>query len=161
MLKKVSFGIIGIRHIFPLINNKFFITVNSYSEKNITIWSLETFNAICSYNINFPIINISIDFIYNYSLEDFTFNSISNHLLSLWEYDSKNKKLNCFNFNHEDIEEIPEIDEYFLSIENTQFFEYNKSEYILIGTNFGNIILVSKNDKNEIFFIKKYMLKLC
>jgi len=134
--------------------------VNSYSEKNITIWSLETLNAICTSNNNHPIINISIDFIYNYSLEDFTFNSISNHLLSLWEYDSKNKKLNCINFNHEDIEEVPEIDEYFLSIENTQYFEYNKSEYILIGTNFGNIILLSKNDKNEIFFIKKYMLKL-
>ena len=134
--------------------------MNSYSEKNITIWSLETLNAICTSNNNHPIINISIDFIYNYSLEDFTFNSISNHLLSLWEYDSKNKKLNCINFNHEDIEEVPEIDEYFLSIENTQYFEYNKSEYIIIGTNFGNIILLSKNDKNEIFFIKKYMLKL-
>jgi len=105
-----------------------------------------------------PIMSVSIDFIHNYSLKNFDFYSICQHILSFWHYDNDSNKLTVVNYNHEDIERTPDAEEFFLTIENTQFFEFVDSAYLFIGTNLGNIILVSKNTNNKVFFIKKFTL---
>ena len=105
-----------------------------------------------------PIMSVCIDFIHNYSLKNFNFYSICQHILSFWNYDNDTNKLSVVNYNHEDIEKTPNAEEFFLTIENSQYFEFVDSAYLFIGTNLGNIILVSKNNNNKVFFIKKFTL---
>ncbi len=105
-----------------------------------------------------PIMSVCVDFIHNYSLKNFNFYSICQHILSFWNYDNDTNKLSVVNYNHEDIEKTPNAEEFFLTIENSQYFEFVDSAYLFIGTNLGNIILVSKNNNNKVFFIKKFTL---
>lgn len=138
-----------------MVNNLYFFSIGSYNEKTLTLWNMSDFSVIQNKNVKFPIIDISIDYIYNYSLKDFSFTTITQHVLSLWKY-SPSTKLQSVHFKQEDIEQEPEIGEFFLSIETTQYYEYVKSAYMLIGTNLGNVLMISKDNEMKIYYITKY-----
>ena len=51
--------------------------------------------------------------------------------MSFWNYDNDINKLSVVNYNHEDIEKTPNEEEFFLTFENSQYFEFVDSTYLL------------------------------
>lgn len=115
------------------------------------------FTVLQTKNMKFPVVDLVVDYIYNYSLKDFSFTTITQHAFSLWKYSATNK-LTSVHFKHEDIEQEPEVGEFFVSLEVTPYYEYCKCAYCLIGTNKGSILQISKDNDMKVYFIKKYKI---
>lgn len=155
--KKVNIHFIGISQIIPVDNSKYFFTIGAYTEKTITLWNLMDFTVIQTKNMKYPVIDLAVDYIYNFSLKNISFTTITQHAFSLWKYSAANK-LTSAHFKHEDIEQEPEVGEFFVSLEVTPYYEYCKCAYCLVGTNKGSILQISKDNDMKVYFIKKYKI---